>query len=243
MDAIPENPPKGDATAKTANGTMATNITTTRTTLPVTTTLPKTNKPHFNSNSASTATSTFSNLLAGLAAHLTPLQTTIHNQLPESFTARLPPLVDACTTHLSAHPHLTTFVTIQLLFTGLPVLLFTLFAAGTILFSLVLALLGAAALSALVIGGAVLVLVPVAAAGAVLAGMTWIGCWIGWYGVVWVAVVFGSFGGSSPERRDGGMRGSDDDAVGMGRWEGKWEEWRRREKDREWERGSIGNGK
>ncbi|KLJ10732.1 hypothetical protein EMPG_13907 [Blastomyces silverae] len=239
MDAIPEFPVKGDATALAANGTRATNRTTTKTTLPVTTTLPETFKRDSHS---STSTSTSSNLLAILTALPIPLQTAIYSHLPESFTSRLSPFMDAYTARLSAHPHITTFVTIQLLFTGLPLLLFTLFATGTILFSLVLALLGAVALSALIIGGALLVLVPVTVAGAVVAGMMWIGCWMGWYGVVWAALAFGRLVGSGgSEQRYGGARENDEDGVVMGKWEGKWEEWRR-EKAGGREKGSTGNG-
>ncbi|OJD15195.1 hypothetical protein AJ78_04526 [Emergomyces pasteurianus Ep9510] len=240
MEVILEDPTKGDATTKVANGSKTTTIpTTTKTTLPVTTPILNSNQlaDFHSSASPPPSTSTSSNFPALLSALLTPLQTTIQNHLPDSFTSRLPPLSEAYIAHLSAHPHLTTFVTIQLLFASLPLLLFALFTAGTLLFSLVLALLGAVALSALVIGGVMLVLViPVTVAGAVVAGMMWIGCWVGWYGVVCAGVVFGKFGGSQhpPERRNRGMRWSEDDQVGgMGKWEGKWEEWRKRERERE----------
>ncbi|PGG98413.1 hypothetical protein GX51_06826 [Blastomyces parvus] len=236
MDAIPEFPVKSDATPLAANGTRATNTTTTKATL------PETNNPHSH-NSTSASTSTSSNLLAILTALLTPLQTAMHNYLPESFTSRLSPFIDAYTASLSIHPHITTFITIQLLLIGPPLLLFTLFAIGTILFSLVLAFLGAVALSALVIGGALLVLVPVTVAGAAVAGMMWIGCWVGWYGVVWTALAFGKLGGSSKsERLYGGAKENDENGEVTGKWEGKWEEWRRREKERGREKAFTGNG-
>ncbi|EEQ85962.1 uncharacterized protein BDCG_09231 [Blastomyces dermatitidis ER-3] len=222
MDAIPEFPVKGDATAVAANST---NTTTTNTTL------PETNKSDSHS---STLTSTSSNLLATLTALLTPLQTAMDKHLPESSKSYLSSFIDTYSARLSAHPHITTFVTIQLLFAALPLLLFTLFAIGTILFSLVLTFLGAVALSALVIGGALLVLVPVTVSGTVVAGMMWIGCWMGWYGVVWTALAFGRLvGNNNSDQRNGRTRENDEDGVVTGKWEGKWEEWMRKEKEGE----------
>ncbi|OJD26254.1 hypothetical protein ACJ73_02373 [Blastomyces percursus] len=198
MDAIREFPAKGDVVAVAANCTRAPNTTTTKTTLPVTTTLSETNKRNSQSY---TFTSTSSNFLAILTALVTPfltsLQTAIHSHLPESSKSRLSSFIDVYSTRLSNHPHITTFVTIQLLFAALPLLFFTLFATGTILFLLVLAFLGAITLSALAIGGALLVVIPVTVSGAVVAGMMCIGCWMGWYGVVWTALTFGRLVGSN----------------------------------------------
>lgn len=77
------------------------------------------------------------------------------------------------------HPFPTTFLAIQLLFCGVPILLFALFAAGVFLLSVVSALVVAALVTGLWAAVALLVLVPVVVGSVVFATVVWAWLWAG----------------------------------------------------------------
>ncbi|EEH36913.1 hypothetical protein PAAG_07331 [Paracoccidioides lutzii Pb01] len=214
----PLKPPKVPISEDPITATKLTTRTksTTKTVLPVSPILFKTNPADYSKIPASTS-------------NLSTILSTLRNLLPERLSTRAHPLLRVYATQLSKHPHLTTLLTIQLLFTGPPVLLFVLFATGTIFFSLALALLSALVISALVLCGAMLVVVPAVVAAAVVGTVVWVGCRVGCYGLVWVREALEAleaYGGGVDGRK--GEAGKSEDAVGMEGWKLEWEEWRRR---------------
>ncbi|PGH18246.1 hypothetical protein AJ79_00585 [Helicocarpus griseus UAMH5409] len=217
METIPENLATSNATVPHANGTN----TTTTTTLPVTTTLTA---PEPKTTSSKDTTPSSPTLFAALLSLFRSVQAIITPYLLQSLKSHLSPLLQAYAAQLAAHPHLTTFLTLQLLFATVPLLLFTFFATGTVFFSLFLALLGVAAICMAVVGGALMVLVPVLATGIIVGGIAWIWCWGMWYGVDFVGRAFGLLEGKGST--DGARKGPGGNKDSMRGWETMWERWR-----------------
>ncbi|GAD97420.1 hypothetical protein PMAA_083850 [Paecilomyces variotii No. 5] len=104
--------------------------------------------------------------------------------ISQTTASLLPPprraaITRALTDFYLAHPFLTTLLAFQLVFCGVPILLFALFAAGVFLLSVVSALIVAALVTGLWAAVALLVLVPVVVGSVVFATGAWAWVWAG----------------------------------------------------------------
>ncbi|EER36666.1 predicted protein [Histoplasma capsulatum H143] len=201
METIPESPTKDDAAVQATNGIEATNITTSKITFPLKNAFSKPKQPTF---STTGFRSRFKALLTTIDTLIFMIHTFLHKHHADLLSAYLKALIENFAYFFSIHPHLTTLVTCLLLCTCLPVLIFLVFALSTMLFFAFLALLGATALSMLVIAGALVMLCPVLFVGIVVAGMLWSGCWMVWYAVLCAALLFKWLRESSLETNDNG---------------------------------------